>query len=289
MTGAVVVGVAPEGCTTAAVRWAAAEAAARGLPLHLVHALVLPAGGAAGEVFAGLTVARRLRAVAERELADMTRLAHETAPDLAVDSVVYEGSAIGVLRGVARTAELLVLGSDGLGPVADLVLGGIARGVCGHVATPVVIVPDSSDPQVRARAAGRAPVVVGDDGTPGSARALCFAVARARDRGAPLVVVRAGDPETVPHERLVAGADGPALEIVVARERADRALAERAAEAELVVLGIGEHGWWHPRPHIRPRVVVHSTSPVAVVPPVPIDVREPAHGVREESVAGQEP
>lgn len=271
MSGGVVVGIAPEGRTAAAVRWAAAEAAARGLPLHLVHGLVVPGGGIPGEVFAGITAKEGLRALAGGELARMAALARETAPDLAVDTLLIQGGPVPVLRARGHHADLLVLGSDGLGPVTDLVLGGIARAVAGHVPVPVVVVPQRCDPDVRRRAGGYAPVVVGDDGTPGSHRALRFAVDRARGRGAPVVVVRAGVPREDPHEGLVAGPDGPPSEIVVARERADRTLAERSEGAEMVVVGVGEHGWWHHRrPRVRPRLVMRSTCPVAVVPAVPV-------------------
>lgn len=289
MSGAVLVGVAPNGRGDAAVHWAAAEAAGRGLPLHLVHALEVPGGGVPGEVFAGISIERGLRALAERDLADATRLAHDSAAALEVDTAVVAGPVVGVLRVRARRATMLVLGSDGLGPVTDLVLGGIARGVCGHVPVPVVVVPERCDTEVRSREDGRAPVVVGDDGTPGSSRALRFAVDRAAARDAPLVVVRAGDPPGVPGESLVAGVDGRPVEIVVARERADRVLADRSADAEMVVIGVGDHGWWHHRPRTRPRLVLHATCPVAVVPPAPVPETVPVPAGAASDTAGQEP
>lgn len=292
MTAAVLVGVAPDGRSAAGVRWAAAEAAARGLPVHLVHALEVPGGGVPGEVFAGIPVERGLRALAGRDLADAARLAHETAPGLDVGTEIVSGPVVGVLRARARRATMLVLGSDGLGPVTDLVLGGIARGVCGHVPVPVVVVPERCDTDVRTRDGGRAPVVVGDDGTPGSYRALRFAVDRAATRDVPLVVVRAGDPPGIPGEGLVAGVDGPPVEIVVARDRADRVLADRAQDAEMVVIGVGDHGWWHPRPHTRPRLVVRATCPVAIVAPVPVPETVAAAPAAEPAVsdrAGREP
>ena len=289
MTGTVVVGVAPEGRSAAAVRWAAAEAQAGGLPLHLIHALVLPIGGVPGEVFAGISAERGLRALAGRELAEATRMAREVAPDLVVESTVVEGPVIGVLRARAGTAGLLVLGSDGLGPVTDLVLGGVARGLCGHVPVPVFVVPENCDPQVRARDAGHAPVVVGDDGTPGSSGALRFAVRRARDRESPLVVVRAGDPWEYPREGLVPAPGSPPVEIVVARERADRVLADRSREAELVVLGVGEHGWRHHRPRTRPALVIRAMCPIVVVPPVPLADAATAGRPDEAAAAGAAP
>lgn len=64
------------------------------------------------------------------------------------------------------------------------------------------------------------------------------------------------------------GADRPAeLHVVLGEERADRVLADQAREAELVVLGVGEHDWLHHRHRARRALVQRVTCPVVVVPP----------------------
>jgi hypothetical protein len=92
--------------------------------------------------------------------------------------------------------------------------------------------------------------------------------------------VRCGYPWDIPHDDLVDGDGGPPAEVVVAREQPDRVLAQRSVDAEMVVLGVADHGWWHPRRRTRPGVVVRARCPVAVVPPVP------APGGLTESPAG---
>ncbi|PVZ06323.1 universal stress protein [Actinomycetospora cinnamomea] len=283
---AVVVGVSLEGHGETAVRWAAAEARDRGLPLRLVLGLVVPHGGYPGRGLVGVDVRTGLRALAQRELRDMHQAAQDIAPDVPLSEDLIESDAVAVLRAQARTASLVVVGNDGLGRLADLAVGGIARGLAGRIDVPLVVVPQGCDPGARDRAGGRAPVVVGDDGTPGSRGALVFAASRAARRGVPLVIVRAGpDARPLPEDAPELGPDRPpAVRVVIAEERADRVLAEQAREAELVVLGVGEHGWLRHRHHVRPGVVLHATCPVVVVPPGPPSATTPAGArAREET------
>ncbi|HSK60409.1 MAG TPA: universal stress protein [Actinomycetospora sp.] len=267
--GAIAVGVSLRGHGEAAVRWAAAEARDRGLPLRLVLGLVIPRGSYPGRSLIGVDPVEGLRALARRELRDASRIAHEVAPGVPVSEDVVESDPVGVLRAQARTASTVVVGSDGFGRLGDLVLGGIARGLAGRVDVPVVIVPRDCDPQARERRGGFAPVVVGDDGTPGSLAALRFAAARAAARHAPLVIVRATTAarrlsEDVPE----LGSTRPAtVRVVLAEARADRVLADQARDAELVVLGVGRHGWAHHHPRTRPDLVLRARCPVVIVPP----------------------
>jgi hypothetical protein len=53
--------------------------------------------------------------------------------------------------------------------------------------------------------------------------------------------------------------------VVIAEERADRVLADQARHAQLVVLGVGEHGVHHHR--TRPAVTRVVGCPVVIVPP----------------------
>ena len=162
---------------------------------------------------------------------------------------MVEGRAAQVLRAEAAHAALVVVGSDGLGRVGDLLLGGVVRGLAGHVDVPLVVVPAAYDPF--APRGDHAPVLVGDDGTPGCEGAWRFAADRAQRRGAPLVAVR------------------------VASDHVDRALLDRARGAEVLVLGVAD-AWFHHH-HTTPGVVRRSACPVVVVPPLPLH-RDPAEG-----------
>jgi nucleotide-binding universal stress UspA family protein len=262
--GPVVVGVPLHGLGGAAVRWAAAEARDRGAVLRLVHALTTPAGSYPGRSVVGVDVHQGLLGLARGELADMAAVARGTAPDLVVEETVVEGDVIGVLRARSRGAAMLVVGTDGFGLIGEMALGGVARGLVGHVDVPVAVVPSSST-----GTGGGDVVVVGDDGTPGCRGALRYAAQRAAARGVPLVVVRAGPDARLLSEDLPdLGAVRPStLQVVLAEDRADRVLADQARDAGLVVLGVGQHGWRHPRHSTRRGLAAHARCRVVVVPP----------------------
>ncbi|MHC1557813.1 universal stress protein [Actinomycetospora sp. C-140] len=240
------VGIEPDERT---VRWAATEARDRGLGLVLVHALVGPVGHHPGWArIAGPALRRRGR----QALADAAGIAHEVAPDLEITRSAADGGPVPVLRSHLEHAEMVVVGSDGYGRLGDLLLGGVARGLVGRVDVPVAVVPADFDPV--APHGDHAPVLLGDDGTPGCAGAWRFAEDRARRRGAPLVAVRVA-------------ADGPV----------DRALVDRARGADVLVLGVADP-WFHHS--AAPGVVRHATCPVIIVPPTPprIGAGVPARG-----------
>ena len=204
-----------------AVRWAAGEARDLGVGLRLVHATIGRGGTSTGEAL----------------LAEAVDVAREVAPELAVSAAVVEGGPVPVLRDEAVGASLVVVGSDGLGYVLDLLLGGVARGLAGHLEIPVVVVPSGYTPS------GAGAVIIGDDGTLGSAAARHYAARRAERRGAHLATV------------------------TVTGERADRVLVDRSQAAEVVVLGVGRAQPMHPSRRTRPTVVVGSACPVVIVPP----------------------
>jgi len=74
--------------------------------------------------------------VLERALED----AGDAAAGLDVESVVREGAPAGVLLDEAQDAELLVVGSRGLGGFRGLLLGSVSQQCTHHAPCPVVIV-----------------------------------------------------------------------------------------------------------------------------------------------------
>ncbi|MFC4059241.1 universal stress protein [Planomonospora corallina] len=180
MTRHVVVGVDGSPASTAAVAWAAADAARRGCALRIVHvcepwAYDLPLDTPPG--FRD-SVAEHCEGVAE--LAEDVARGHE--PGIEVSTALERGGVAEVLRREAESAEEVVLGSRGLGGFAGLVLGSVSFAVSGHVDTPVVVVRNVPE-QVRGR------IVVGFDGSEHSAAALRYAFAEAVRRGAVLHAV----------------------------------------------------------------------------------------------------
>jgi nucleotide-binding universal stress UspA family protein len=266
--GPVAVGVAIEGHDERAVRWAAREARALGVSLRLVHGAIVPRGSYPGRSIIGGDLRQALFALARREMQAMREEALRTAPDLLVTEDIVECHPVTLLRGQGRTASLVVLGNDGFGPLGERLVPGIARGLVGHVDVPVVVVPRNRGGRTREPTSGRAAVVVGDDGTAGSRGALRYAAHRAAARHAPLVIVRTGpDARLLPEEAPFLGADRPpSVQVVIAEERADRVLADQARNAQLVVLGVGEHGVLHHRHRTRPAVTRVVGCPVVIVP-----------------------
>ena len=141
MSARVVVGIdgSPEAET--ALRFAADEAAKRGLPLRIVCAWEAPAGTYIGEGFAptadGIVEAEHhaddvLRAALER-------LAGGAA--IETEALAVEGSPAQVLIEQSRDAALLVVGSRGRGAAAGLLRGSVSQKLTQHAPCPLAVVP----------------------------------------------------------------------------------------------------------------------------------------------------
>ncbi|MEU8305510.1 universal stress protein [Actinomadura sp. NPDC048955] len=170
-----------------ALDWALDEAELRGSPLVLCHAWQWPYQGAAPEVEeAGR---RSLREAARHVLAHGVECARERTAGVAVRPLSEEGSAAERLTGLSAGAELLVLGSRGLGRLARVPVGSVAAHVAMHARCPVIVVrgigalPRPGDPR---------PVVVAVDDSPASEGALSFAAREAELRQLPLKIVYSG-------------------------------------------------------------------------------------------------
>ncbi len=134
----IVVGVDGSEAGAAALRFAADEARARGARLRVVTAWHIPPMAYAGAGFAvmpGLDTELRKQAekVADEAVASV-------GDDVAVDRVVRQGHPATVLLEAAQDADLLVVGSRGLGGFRGLLLGSVSI-ECAHRATcPITIV-----------------------------------------------------------------------------------------------------------------------------------------------------
>ncbi len=285
MTPAVLAGVDGSPESTAAAHWAAGEALRRGVPLRLLHAWPWLTDGRAA--FAD---PQDLPAAAQRMLAAAAEEVGERHPGLAVRTDVVLDAAVDGLVAAAADAEMLVLGSRGLGGFKGLLVGSVSMAVAGRSAAPVVVV---RRPVPEARP-GRVPeVVVGvDAGAPDDA-VLDFAFREAGLRGARLRAVHGWDLppafavvgflpsgtelaqlQAIEEKALATALAGhrarhPHIEVVEqAALGAARALVEDTADAVLLVIGRRR------RPHdLAPRLgrvahaaLHHAHPPVAVVP-----------------------
>jgi nucleotide-binding universal stress UspA family protein len=186
MTGtSLVAGVDGSPTSEIAVRWAAREAQARGLPLHPVHAYISPAIVTTGfapvalpaDDEAGLAEAHRLLDAA-------AAVAAAAAPGVETSGrLVHGATAASALLEHSVDAATVAVGSRGLGGFASMLLGSVAGHVATHARCPVAVVRGEW-------ATPGLPVVVGVDGSQLSMRAVEAAFGAASWRGAPLVAVQ---------------------------------------------------------------------------------------------------
>lgn len=179
----ILVGVDGSRAGLEAVAWAVQEAALRHAPLRIVH--VIPAWAyKLPEDAPRAGVARWMRDSAAATLERGAEWARAENRAVEVESRLLPGDPRLSLIEAAKEAELLVVGSHGLGGFRGMLLGSVALGVSGHTTCPVAV--------VRTAPAGQGgPVVVGVDGSPAGADAVAFAFAEAALRGAELRAVHA--------------------------------------------------------------------------------------------------
>lgn len=137
----IVVGIDGSESARAALRFALDEARLRGAAVRAVAAWHVPTttyGGAFVPPADGLLdeLETATRRTLERALTDAGDQA-----DLEVEPVVREGAPARVLLEAASDADLLVIGSRGLGGFRGLLLGSVGQQCTHHAPCPVVIVP----------------------------------------------------------------------------------------------------------------------------------------------------
>ena len=285
MNKQIVVGVDGSQSALHATRWAAQEAVRRDAVLRLVHVWQLPLLLPAEDLYA-----KELADQGREWLAAARAAALAVAPGIGVVTDLRTGQAAEELAEETEHADLVVVGSRGLGGFRSLLLGSVANALAVHAHCPVVV--------LRAHEAGTpppasGPVVVGVDGGGTTTAAVEFAVEAAVARAAALVVVR-----TWTYEGLLAAGgrvpvdidwDGiaaarrrsfdeqltavrerhPDVEVrgVLVRGRPVDGILEQAEHAQLVVVGAhGRHGVVVGAIGSTTYAVLHhATCPVAVV------------------------
>ncbi|MFZ4235582.1 universal stress protein [Streptomyces murinus] len=138
--GHVVLGVPEKDAGPAAVRFAAEEAALRGVPLEAVRAWRRPAHSSTGHpLLAGGPAQAQ-----EQEAAEALEEALRDVPEgLEQHRRTAEGHARDVLVDASRDAGLLVVGARRRTGRFGLQLGRVAHGVLHHAACPVAVVPET--------------------------------------------------------------------------------------------------------------------------------------------------
>ncbi|MET8471805.1 universal stress protein [Streptomyces sp. NPDC006422] len=131
----IVVGVDGSRESTAAAHWAAAEALRRAAPLRLVHAWE-------GQPQADVTLPE-LRAPqywARRALRSVSDQLLQKHPKVYLSTEQVRTAPVPALVAESASAELLVLGSQGLGSVSGVLAGSVALAVASRAVCPVVLV-----------------------------------------------------------------------------------------------------------------------------------------------------
>ena len=176
----VLVGVDGSEASTRAVRWAAREARLRGSGLHVVHAWLWPLFRLSLGSSPTIAPGGGLQAEADRVLAGAAATARSVSPGLVVETTLAVGEAGTALLRRAAGAQLVVVGSRGLGGFSGLLLGSTGIALSAHSPRPVVVVRGDESPH--------GPVVAGIDASGGADAVLRRALREAVLHRAPFAV-----------------------------------------------------------------------------------------------------
>ncbi|WP_405015793.1 universal stress protein [Kitasatospora sp. NBC_00070] len=289
MTQYLLAGIDGSPQSTAAARWAADEAARRGLALRLVHAQTWIDG-----INADRTQPTDVRGLTVRMLADAEQEARRSHPGLEVQTELIGGGGepTDLLVEAAASADLLVLGSRGRGGFTGLVVGSVGLAVVARCEVPTVLVRAAGTD--RPGGPGRGEIVLGVDTRAPADELIDFAFQQAVRLGAVLRAVHGWTPpaswgyagwvppqveseqfQAIESELLteaLAGRRQKYPEVLVIEEcrigTGGAALVDRSTEAALVVIG-RRHRPHHAGMRLGPvahAVLQHAKAPVAVVP-----------------------
>ncbi|WP_055631320.1 universal stress protein, partial [Streptomyces griseoruber] len=184
----------------AAAEWAARESTLRSLPLKLVHVWEPVPEPMAQAPLLGAETQQHWTERIPREAAEGVALRH---PGLEVITEQLYGHPGDVLAEAAKNAELLVLGSRGLGGLGGFLVGSVGLSVLAHAERPVVLVraleqaADEHEPDpvgIPSAATPFRPVVLGLDTAHPDETLIAFAFDAALRRETPLRVVHAWNP-----------------------------------------------------------------------------------------------
>ncbi len=215
----VVVGVDGSPASNFAVCWAARDAAMRNVPLTLVHMfstyvptlpqIPMPSGVGVWQADDG----RRVLEEAVKIAQDATK----TQGNIHVTSELKPSAPVPTLVEMSKEAEIVVVGSNGRGALARVVLGSVSSGVVRRATCPVAVIRDE-DPLMPDPL--HAPVLVGIDGSPASELATAIAFDEASRRGVELKALHTWSDDVV---------ELPGLDWLTVKAEAERNLAESLA------------------------------------------------------------
>ncbi len=155
-----------------ALRWCVSVMPGRAERLHIVKAWQIPT--AAGAEYG---VQFTVDMAPETAYSGLAQLVADLAPaGITVTTDIVQAGASWALLDASDDADLLVLGSRGLGGFKRLMLGSVSHQCATHARIPVAVVPDRTATEGLLRR-----IVVGIDGSPASAASLSWALRFAPD------------------------------------------------------------------------------------------------------------
>ncbi|MGV0383142.1 universal stress protein [Corynebacterium sp. 22_2729] len=260
----IIVAVDGSDASNEAVRWAANAALKRNQPLKLVSAYTMPQFMYADGMVPPQELYDELESEAGDKIENARKIVTDFSSDIEVSYLVKEGAPIDTLLDLSETAEMIVMGSRGLGGLSGLVMGSVSSAVVSHADCPVVVVRKDNDVTADNK---YGPVVVGVDGSEISRQALKIAFREAEARGALLRAIHSWTDNQI-HTSYVGLVDAqnqmdrmiverqdmmedelkdlikeyPSVQVeeIVERERPVQSLTEAAKDAQLLI--VGSHG-----------------------------------------------
>jgi nucleotide-binding universal stress UspA family protein len=236
----IVVGIDDSPAARTAVQWAARDAELRKVPLTLVHAVSpevstwlktpLPAGVMRWQQDHG-------RRLVDGALNVVEEASVHGGP-AGVHTEILASGAVPTLIDLSKDAEMVVSGAQGSGRWPGRLLGSVSSALLRHAHCPVAIIHDD---ELSMTDSGRAPVLVGIDGSPASELATAIAFDEASRRHVGITAVHAWSDLDV--------SEWPGVDWPATQSMAEEVLAERLA------------GWQEQYPDVQVRRTVVQAQP----------------------------
>ncbi|NYD79701.1 universal stress protein [Arthrobacter cupressi] len=143
--GRILVGFDGSPASATAVRWAARQALLRKADLAVIHCSMWPAVTHDLAPVPGIADSG-LRHAAEAVLAEGAVIARDESPDVAVSTVLKYGWPAVLLRDASAGADMLVVGSRGIGGFMGLLVGSVSLELAATADCPVAVIRETEHP-----------------------------------------------------------------------------------------------------------------------------------------------
>jgi nucleotide-binding universal stress UspA family protein len=136
--GQIVVGFDGSAHSETALEYAFEEATRRQARLHAIHTWQMPVVGPGATVYTPLI--EDIRAAERLIFMDVLTPWREKYPQIEVEETLVCGHPVGVICEASAAADLVVIGSRGLGRFGSAMLGSVGHGILHHAHCPVAVV-----------------------------------------------------------------------------------------------------------------------------------------------------